>query len=59
MVRKDKLRSDEEVFITYNGIFPSHSKTCQKSSHTYPANEFICNFMELKGNSTISSSTTI
>ena len=51
--------SEEEIFITNNGIFPSPSKTCQNCSHTYPANEFICNFMELKGNSTISSCTSI
>ena len=50
---------EEEVFITNNGIFPSSTKTCPNCSHSYPANEFICNFMELKGNSTVSSYTTI
>ena len=51
--------NEEEVFITNNGIFPSSTKTCPNCSHSYPANEFICNFMELKGNSTVSSYTTI
>jgi RNA polymerase subunit RPABC4/transcription elongation factor Spt4 len=51
--------NEEEVFITNNGIFPSSTKTCPNCSHSYPANEFICNFMELKGNSTVSSSSTI
>tara|TARA_Y100000592_G_scaffold41655_1_gene66066 strand:+ start:23738 stop:23947 length:210 start_codon:yes stop_codon:yes gene_type:complete len=51
--------NEEEIFITNNGIFPSSTSTCHNCSHSYSANEFICNFMELKGNSTVSSYSTI
>jgi hypothetical protein len=47
--------NEEEVFITNNGIFPSPTKTCVNCSHSYPADEFICTFIELKSNNTISS----
>jgi len=50
---------EEEVFITNHGIFPIPTNTCCNCTNTYPADEFICNFIELNGNSTISSYTSI
>ena len=46
---------EEEVFITNNGVFPISSKTCYNCSNTFPADEFICSFIEKTGNCTVSS----
>ena len=48
---------EEEVFITNNGVFPTSSKTCQNCANTFPADEFICSFIEKTGNCTVSSIT--
>ena len=50
---------EEEIFITNNGVFPISTKTCSNCTNTFPADEFICSFIELKSNSTVSSYTSI